>query len=209
MLFSVPPHPTRIRLFQNQFMELTTLTPFPVFFLIWFGILSWIATVALSHMGWARLVVALSFGVLLWTLAEYTMHRFLFHMKIKSAYGRRLLFLLHENHHADPADPLRGIMPLTVSIPLGAIFWGLAIVAFGPLGHAVFLGFGIGYLMYDTTHWACHQLPMQGGIAKRLKQHHLRHHYAEQDANYATTGIFWDRVFRTGMKRRLERRRAG
>lgn len=206
MLFSVPPHPARIRLFQSRFMELTTLTPFPVFFFFWIAILAWVSTVALSHSGWARLVVAASFGVLLWTLAEYMMHRFLFHMNMKSAYGRRLLFLLHENHHADPADPLRGIMPLTVSIPLGAVFWGLALLAFGHLGNAVFLGFGIGYVMYDTVHWACHQLPMQGGIAKRLKLHHLRHHYAEQDANYATTGIFWDRVFRTGIKRRIDRR---
>jgi len=206
MLFSIPPHPTRVRLFQNQFMELTTLTPFPVFFSVWILILTWVTTVASANVGWERVGVAALFGVILWTLAEYMMHRFLFHLKVKSAYGRRLIFLLHENHHADPADPLRGIMPLTVSIPLGAAFWGLAILAFGKLGHAVFLGFGAGYVMYDTVHWACHQLPMRGSITKRLKLHHLRHHYAEQDANYATTGIFWDRVFGTGMQRRQNRR---
>lgn len=209
MLFSVSPHPARIRLFQSRFMELTTLTPFPVFFMVWIGILAWVATVALNHVGWGRMAIAASSGVLLWTLAEYMMHRFLFHMNLKSAFGRRMIFLLHENHHADPADPLRGIMPVTVSIPLGAVFWGAALLAFGPLGHAVFLGFGAGYVMYDTVHWACHQLPMKGRVSGVLKRHHLRHHYAEQDANYATTGIFWDQIFKTGMKRRNDRRRAG
>lgn len=206
MLFSIPPHPARVRLFQNRFMELTTLTPFPVFFTVWILILTWVTTVASAHTGWQRLGIATVSGVILWTLAEYMMHRFLFHLKMKSAYGRRLIFLLHENHHADPADPLRGIMPLTVSLPLGAAFWGLAVLVLGALGHAVFLGFAAGYVMYDTVHWACHQLPMRGAVARRLKLHHLRHHYAEQDANYATTGIFWDRVFGTGMQRRHDRR---
>ncbi len=183
-------------------MELTTLTPFPLFLPVWLLVLAAVATMAERSVGALPLLLAALAGLLFWTLFEYAAHRFVFHLELRSDWGRRLVFLLHENHHQDPADPLRSIMPLTVSLPLGAVTWGMFALAFGATGHAMFLGFALGYVGYDTVHWACHQRPMRGPIAARLKRHHLRHHYAGQDANYAITAIFWDWVFGSGLTRR-------
>jgi sterol desaturase/sphingolipid hydroxylase (fatty acid hydroxylase superfamily) len=202
MVFPARPHPSRVRLFQNRWMEITTLTPLSVFVLTWMVVLAVVAVVAARHVAPVPLVICAVVGLALWTLFEYAGHRFLFHLDLKSAWGQRLIFLMHENHHADPADPLRSIMPLTVSLPLGAAIWGLALLICGSLGHAVFLGFGLGYVFYDTLHWACHQMPMRGALGTKLKRHHLRHHHAGQDANYAITAIFLDRLFGTGLKRR-------
>ncbi len=197
-----PAHPSRIRLFRNRWMELTTLTPFPLFLPVWLLVLAAAAAIAAREVRMAPLLLAVPAGLLFWTLFEYVAHRFVFHLELRSEWGRRLVFLLHENHHQDPADPLRSIMPLTVSLPMGAAIWGAALLAFGGIGHALFLGFALGYVGYDTVHWACHQLPMRGRVTARLKRHHLRHHYAGQDTNYAITAIFWDRVFGSGLTRR-------
>ncbi len=183
-------------------MELTTLTPFPLFLPVWLLVLAVVAVVAERAVGVAPLLLAAAAGLLSWTLFEYLGHRFVFHLELRSGWGRRLVFLLHQNHHQDPTDPLRSLMPLTVSLPLGAAIWGASLLVWGGAGHAFFLGFASGYGGYDTVHWACHQLPMRGPVGARLKRHHLRHHYAGQDANYAITAIFWDRVFGSGLTRR-------
>ena len=202
MIHTGPSRPFRVRLFRNRWMELTTLTPFPLFLPVWLLVLAGVAAVAVRAVTPVPLLLAVAAGLLSWTLFEYAAHRFLFHLELRSGWGRRLVFLLHENHHQDPADPLRSIMPLTVSLPLAAVIWGLALLVFGGLGHALFLGFAFGYVGYDTVHWACHQLPMRSPVAARLKRHHLRHHHVGQDANYAITAIFWDRVFGSGLTRR-------
>ncbi len=197
-----PANPSRVRLFQSRWMELTTLTPFPLFLSAWLLVLGAVGTMAMRTVGAMPLLLGVVAGLLFWTLFEYAAHRFVFHLELRSNWGRRLVFLLHANHHEDPSDPLRSIMPLTVSLPLGASIWWLFLLSAGVVGHAMFLGFALGYVGYDTVHWACHQRPMRGAIATRLKRHHLRHHYAGQDANYAITAIFWDRVFGSGLTRR-------
>ena len=57
-------------------------------------------------------------GVLAWTLAEYVLHRYVFHWTKDTAAGRRIHFLLHGVHHDFPNDGDRLVMPLGFSIPL-------------------------------------------------------------------------------------------
>jgi sterol desaturase/sphingolipid hydroxylase (fatty acid hydroxylase superfamily) len=61
----------------------------------------------------------------------------------------------------------------------------------------LYLGFGIGYVVYDAIHFACHQLPMRSPVLRQLRRQHIRHHHAKQEGNYAITAIFWDRLFGT------------
>ena len=151
---------------------------------------------------WGKASIASSIGlvllgILMWTLFEYVMHRFLFHLEPKSQVGRWLIFLMHGNHHADPGDRYRNIMPPIVSLWVVGAFWGASVLLLGPVGSVLFLGFAIGYVIYDGVHYACHQFPMRGPVLGQLKRHHIRHHYAKRDGNYAITAIFWDRVFGT------------
>lgn len=136
-------------------------------------------------------------GLVIWSLFEYAMHRFLFHMKLTSPLGRTFMFLAHGNHHDHPNDPLRNIMPPFVSIGISSLVWLALWSVAGAAGSVIFLGFGIGYVAYDAIHYSCHQLPLRHGILGRLRRHHIRHHHAREEGNYAITAIFLDRWFGT------------
>jgi sterol desaturase/sphingolipid hydroxylase (fatty acid hydroxylase superfamily) len=187
----------RIRLFRNDRLEALTLASPLAFAAIWSAMIG-----AALYFSWgtARLGVAAALvlcGLLIWSMFEYLMHRFLFHLKLRWQFGQRLLFLMHGNHHAMPRDPYRNIMPPLVSVGIASTVWLLFLFLIGPAGSNLFLGFAIGYVVYDSIHYACHQLPLRSNLMRRLRRHHIRHHYAEREGNYAITGIFWDRLFRT------------
>ena len=193
----------RVMLFHNAQLERLTLMPLPLFLATWISILLAASTCVvrcrLSLLHTAGLVVT---GVLIWTLFEYAMHRLVFHLRPRSALGRHLIFLAHGNHHQNPGDRLRNIMPLSVSLVLGLAFWLLSRALLGQDGIPIFFGFALGYVVYDGVHYACHQLPMRGPLLSALKRHHLRHHYKDHDSNFAITLIVWDQIFGTRLKTR-------
>src|SRR3954463_7157316 len=49
-------------------------------------------------------------GYLLWTLAEYWIHRGIFHFEPEEGLGARLHWMVHGVHHDHPNDPLRLVM---------------------------------------------------------------------------------------------------
>lgn len=195
-------HPPRIRLFRHDGLERLTLISPRSFALTWLAVLALV-----SYASWGTVTVMASMllialGLLIWTLFEYAMHRFLFHWKARSKLGHRFIFLTHGNHHAAPSDPQRNIMPPLVSMGITGSVWGLFVVLMGRPGSVLFLGFIIGYILYDSVHYACHQFPMRKGILGQLRRHHIRHHFGKQEGNYAITAIFWDRVFGTRVSER-------
>ena len=38
-------------------------------------------------------------------------------------------------------------------------------------------------------------VPTDAGFWKKLKKHHMLHHYAEPDRGYGVSSDFWDRIF--------------
>ena len=57
-------------------------------------------------------------GYLFWTLTEYWLHRVVFHFEPEAGRGRRLHWIIHGVHHDHPNDPMRLVMPPSVSVPL-------------------------------------------------------------------------------------------
>jgi sterol desaturase/sphingolipid hydroxylase (fatty acid hydroxylase superfamily) len=57
-------------------------------------------------------------GYLFWTLTEYWLHRIVFHFEPENGIGARLHWIIHGIHHDHPNDPMRLVMPPSVSIPL-------------------------------------------------------------------------------------------
>lgn len=137
----------------------------------------------------------ISAGLLVWSLFEYAMHRYLFHLESDVPVLRWFVYLIHGNHHASPNDPLRGLMPLPVSVSVGSLVWVACVALLGTAGTWLFLGFMMGYVFYDAIHFACHQWQMRGKIGQMFKRHHMRHHYVDEDGNFAISALFWDRVF--------------
>ena len=64
-------------------------------------------------------------GYLFWTLTEYWLHRIVFHFEPEKGIGARLHWIIHGVHHDHPNDPLRLVMPPSVSISGGAVRVGL------------------------------------------------------------------------------------
>ncbi len=186
-----------VPLFSNPWLERLThvhpVTPL----VLYMPVVGYFAYRALGTLPWYTFALCFLGGVFLWTLAEYWIHRAIFHYEPKSAWGQRLHFLVHGVHHAYPRDSTRLVMPPVVSIPLAVLFYGLFQWVFGDLQPAVFAGFVLGYVIYDSIHYATHHLPMRGRIGRFLKAHHMRHHYVDERASFGISTPLWDWVFGT------------
>ncbi|WP_017669257.1 sterol desaturase family protein [Sandarakinorhabdus sp. AAP62] len=203
----VPSH-SRIKLFENRWLEKLTVISIPGFLALWsvalpvIGWRAWLATAgAQGAPDMLAAGTACLAGVVLWTLTEYALHRFLFHWDPASAMMEQFVFVMHGNHHDMPNDPLRNLMPPIVSLPVAAVIWAVVVGLAGPVGNWLFLGWISGYVAYDLVHYACHQWPMKGRMARLLKTHHMRHHHLDEEGNYAITGMMWDRLFGTRIAR--------
>lgn len=145
-------------------------------------------------------LLTLSGGLLFWTLTEYTLHRFVFHYQPTSSWGKKLHFIFHGVHHDYPNDAFRLVMPPSASIPLATCFYFLfALFLEPPYRYTFFAAFMAGYLFYDITHYAIHHFNFKGLIWKKLKQHHMLHHYTNPDKGYGVSSPLWDKIFRTDL----------
>ena len=118
-----------IRLFKSDFLEFFThISPLAVI-IIWVPVVGYflVASVLAVPAGGFPFFIPICFlaGLFLWTLAEYTLHRFVFHFEPKSEQAKRIVFLFHGIHHAQPQIKTRLVMPPVVSIPLALAFYGL------------------------------------------------------------------------------------
>ena len=106
--------------------------------------------------GWLTLAW-LAGGYAFWTLAEYWIHRVVFHFEPERGIGARIHWIIHGVHHDHPNDPMRLVMPPSASIPLATLFVVIWQLVFGyGGGWAVSAGFLTGYLSYDMTHYFVH-----------------------------------------------------
>ena len=190
----------RLKLFENPVLEKLTVISVRWFVLCWSLLLGFVALAgwgAVSPIAGLGLFVA---GILAWSLFEYIAHRYLFHWNTGLEPARQIVFVIHGNHHIQPRDLLRNLMPPIVSVPIGLVIWAVSYAALGGAGTWLFLGFIAGYVIYDLTHYACHQWPMRSRLGRMLKRHHMRHHFTDDEGNFAITAIFWDRVFGSQVK---------
>ncbi len=196
-----------IRLFKSDILEFFTHIHPAVVVVIWLPVAAfflWRGAVSLpAGASWAVLPLGFLLGVFLWTLAEYLVHRFVFHYDPKGERMQKFFFLFHGVHHAQPQLKTRLVMPPVVSIPMAAVFFGLFTLIFGALLGAphwtapTFSGFILGYLVYDMIHYATHHWPMRAGYLKFLKRYHMAHHFKKPNASYGVSSPLWDIVFGT------------
>ncbi|MEM8856338.1 MAG: sterol desaturase family protein, partial [Pseudomonadota bacterium] len=164
-------------------------------FLYWTPFCTVTAWIAIAHAQsvWT-LVAGAVFGVVVYTLVEYLMHRFVYHWEPES----RLLRILtadmgrsHMGHHRNPAKyggGINGNQPPIVAIAtvfaLGAYFTPFP-TAFGLM--AVTAG-AINYVAQEFVHFGTHHLPMNNRMMRLMKRHHMLHHYQDENSNF---GLFW------------------
>lgn len=141
-------------------------------------------------------------GLFLWSFAEYFLHRFVFHYHPTSKLGKELHFTMHGVHHDYPQDSLRLVLPPAMSLPLAVGFYFLFQAIWGPDFFTSFLaGFVLGYLCYDMFHYATHHANIKAQWFRKLKKHHMDHHYKDDEHGFGVSSTFWDIIFRSGFKK--------
>jgi sterol desaturase/sphingolipid hydroxylase (fatty acid hydroxylase superfamily) len=191
-----------VRMFESDFMEFFSRVHPSTPLLLYMPVVGYMLYLSLWQRKLSILAVAGLFvlGILLWTLLEYLIHRYIFHYEPKSHLGKRLHYIVHGVHHDYPNDARRLVMPPSISVPLAVLFYILFLLIFGHLAQGVFAGLVFGYICYDMLHYATHHFPMKRGFWLWLKQYHLRHHYKDDDAGFGISSPLWDFVFGTTRK---------
>jgi len=152
--------------------------------------------------GVAETAAAAAGGYLFWTLCEYWAHRCVFHFEPEHGLGKRLHWMIHGVHHDHPNDPRRLVLPPALSIPLALLFLALFVGTLGtPLAWGVAAGFYLGYVIYDTLHFALHHARPRGRLGRRLHELHMRHHFEDDERGFGVSAPWWDIVFGTRPRR--------
>jgi len=191
-----------IRMFESDLLEALSKIPFWVpmaIFLPVFGWMTWSAFASgISTLNW---LACFAGGLVIWTATEYFLHRFVFHWTPPGKVGERLHFIWHGVHHDHPNDAMRLVMPPSVSVPLAYGFYCLFGLAFaGASLKAVFGGFILGYVVYDTLHYTLHHSAFQQPLFKRLKTNHMQHHFVTPHVGYGVSSPLWDVIMGTRRK---------
>jgi sterol desaturase/sphingolipid hydroxylase (fatty acid hydroxylase superfamily) len=192
-------HPGKnIRLFENSVLEKLTYVHPAAPIALWGPVVA-----GCMYYGWTRLtgislLAWILAGLAAWTLAEYMLHKHVFHFKPNGPFQERIAYLIHGIHHDDPADQRRLLMPPAAAFIIAAVFYAAFCALFGfEKAQPFFAGFICGYLAYDYIHFATHYLKPKAGVLLWLKQYHLKHHFVSPSKRYGVSNPFWDLVFRT------------
>jgi len=138
--------------------------------------------------------VAFALGGAGWTLAEYLLHRFLFHGASAKSLGARE----HRRHHAEVdyfapwwQKALAALATTGLVLPAAVALCGAAI------GLAFTAGFIACYLAYEVLHRVAHTRPPRGAYGRWRRRNHFAHHFRDPRRAHGVTTPFWDAVFGT------------
>ena len=136
-------------------------------------------------------------GLAGWTAVEYALHRFVLH-------GLEPFRSWHAAHHDRPAALI--CAPTVLSATLIGLLVFLPALLLGSVWSACALTLGLlaGYLAYAITHHATHHWRAGTGWLKQRKCWHALHHHTVQPGCYGVTSAFWDHVFGSTGKLRLQ-----
>lgn len=197
MMRATPDSP---RMFESGFVDFFSRTHpavVPLLFVPACGALCWYSVQQLG-IGVVSTTLMFVAGLVVWTLAEYWLHRTFFHWLPKFPGGDRLHFLVHGVHHKWPRDKYRLVMPPAVSITLFFTFFGIWYLLLGSRWVWSFhAGFVCGYMIYDMTHYYLHHFAPKTEYGRELKKHHMLHHFKDPTRRFGVSSMLWDRVFGT------------
>lgn len=112
------------RLFRQEQLEFLTKTHPLVIWSLYLPVIVYLPwrTSSQTPMLTSSVVMLFLSGMFFWTLAEYLLHRFLFHAHAETKLGKRFLYLLHGNHHHFPRDRQRLFMPPVPGMLLASLW---------------------------------------------------------------------------------------
>ena len=188
------------RMFQNPILELLSksgpwmMNTFHlglISFLLYFGYLQLDSPPLLSVIG----VFVLAF--LCWTLAEYLLHRYVFHfVREDNKLVKAFHYALPGYHHQKPYDANRLFMPPVPALLILSVFFVIYYLFMGHFAWIFLAGFDLGYLCYANVHYLVHTQKAPAAF-KGLWKHHALHHHKYPDKAFGVSSRIWDRIFGT------------
>lgn len=187
------------QLFKNPYLEMLTKTHPLVIWGMYLPMIIGFPWYAAETFLFSGIQIALLFigGMLFWSLFEYLMHRFVFHMVAESERARKFIYVLHGNHHEFPRDKERLFMPPVPSLIISSIIFFAMYTLMRTNAFVFFPGFMLGYLIYGTMHYAIHAWNPPFKWMKPLWRNHHLHHYKNEEQGFGVSSTLWDHVFGT------------
>lgn len=184
----VQTHPNLIKWLgsKNPFRVLVSLLPLLILFISWLNLEQALLNVLLFLA-----------GLLYWSFLEYSIHRWLYHIKLPAGKWRDVLDSFHLYHHRNLADrrvlnagPLL-VYPMSVIIltPFYFLFAAdISLLAAFALGTLMFYGF------YEWVHFMIHYKEHKRGYLRFIQRYHFYHHEKKWHKNFGNTSMLWDKL---------------
>ena len=147
-----------------------------------------------------RIIGTILGTLLAYPFVEYLAHRFILHGRYlyRSPWTAALWKRIHYDHHQDPNDlrVLFGALSTTLpTIGIATFPIGLSIAGWSgvPLSFATGLAC---FMVYELCHCMQHlRVAPKNKFLRRIKRHHLLHHFHNEQGNFGITSVFCDRIF--------------
>lgn len=193
-----------VRMFRDEWLDFFSRVDYKVPLVIYVPVVLYFLyrSIFIQHISLLYVLPLIVLGLAVWTFTEYNLHRFVFHWMPPGKIGRQIHFMFHGVHHDYPRDSKRLVMVPAVSMPLALLFYFTFNFILGSVYVSpFFVGFVIGYLFYDMTHYALHHANFKSRFWLELKQHHMIHHYHDPDNGFGVSTKFWDMVYQTTFRK--------
>lgn len=192
------------RLFKNSYLEFLTKTHPLVIWGMYIPMIGFMLYYSntVKEISVPGICTSFFLGVFFWSFFEYLAHRFLFHYIAESDRAKKIVYIMHGNHHEYPRDKQRLFMPPVPSIILSSLIFSVMFFISKSIGLNIYVfsffpGFMFGYLMYGTMHYAIHAWNPPFKWMKPLWRNHHLHHYKNEHHGFGVSSTLWDHVFGT------------
>ncbi len=194
-----PKHKGSPKLFENPFLEKLTHTHIAYPLIIFGSVATILFYYGIDQKGFETPTMILLFvaGMFFFTLVEYLMHRYLYHIPATSPRRKKISYTMHGVHHDYPKDKSRLAMPPVLGLVIATILFVIYRAILGDYVFGFLAGFLIGYAGYLGVHYSVHIFKVPNNFLKVLWHHHSIHHYREPDRAFGVSSPLWDHIFRT------------
>jgi sterol desaturase/sphingolipid hydroxylase (fatty acid hydroxylase superfamily) len=186
-------------LFENPILEKLSRTHISIpltIFLVYATVLLYWSITHTSLSAWVT-VTMFFIGVISFTLIEYLVHRYIFHMETYNKWREKFQYVVHGVHHEFPKDKERLAMPPLLSVTIATLLLLVCRLLLGDFTFSFLPGFLVGYAFYLSVHYMVHVYQPPKNIFKILWINHAVHHYKHGEYVFGVSSPLWDYIFGT------------
>jgi sterol desaturase/sphingolipid hydroxylase (fatty acid hydroxylase superfamily) len=185
--------------FKSELLNRLTKTHISIPLTILFGSATGLILYAAMNfqVNWMIMIGLFLLGFILFTLAEYLIHRYFYHIEPSTEFKAKLQYIIHGVHHQFPNDKERLALPPVLTVFLAATFFFVIHLFVGVFAFGFVAGFLVGYASYLSVHYAVHAFRPPKNNLKILWSHHSLHHYKYPERAFGVSSPLWDVIFRT------------